>query len=319
MRIIASTGRDDVATIYVAEFGPGEWVEFVEAVSPPFPRNKKWVLLISTLHGCPVECVMCDAGGFYQGKISKEGIISQIDYLVRKRYPDGVIPCKQFKIQFSRMGEPALNPEVLDVLEELPDLYDAPGLMPSLSTIAPFGTDQFFNRLLEIKNKHYSGGNFQFQFSIHTTDESKRREIVPVKTWDFEKMSAYGERFYEEGDRKVTLNFALAAGMPVDASVLHSYFSPDKFLIKITPINPTYKALDSGLSSYVDISKDKSDYKVVRDLEAFGYQVILSIGEIEENLIGSNCGQFVMRHISRPGEIAGGYTYEVEHDEILNN
>ena len=216
------------------------------------------------------------------------------------------------------MGEPALNPEVLDVIEELPDLYDAPGLMPSLSTIAPFGTDQFFNRLLEIKNKHYSGGNFQFQFSIHTTDESRRREIVPVKTWDFEKMSAYGERFCEEGDRKVTLNFALAAGMPVDASVLHSYFSPDKLLIKITPIHPTYKALDSGLSSYVEISKDKSDYKVVRDLEAFGYQVILSIGEVEENLIGSNCGQFVIRHISRPREIADGYTYKVERDEILN-
>jgi 23S rRNA (adenine2503-C2)-methyltransferase len=56
----------------------------------------------------------------------------------------------------------------------------------------------------------------------------------------------------------------------------------------------------------------------VRDLEAVGYQVILSIGEVEENLIGSNCGQFVVRHISRPWEIAGGYTYEVERDEILD-
>jgi len=99
---------------------------------------------------------------------------------------------------------------------------------------------------------------------------------------------------------------------------LQNHFSPDKFLIKITPINPTYKVLESGLSSYIDISKDKSNYKVVRDLEAVGYQVILSIGEVEENLIGSNCGQFVMKHISRPREIAGGYTYEVERDEIVN-
>ncbi len=34
-------------------------------------------------------------------------------------------------------GEPALNPSILDVLEELPRTYDAPGLVISLSTVAP--------------------------------------------------------------------------------------------------------------------------------------------------------------------------------------
>ena len=312
MKVIASTGREDIAMVYIAELEQGKLVEFVEAVQPPIPRDKKWVLLVSTMYGCPVGCAMCDAGGFYHGKVSKEDIFAQIDYLVRKHYPDGVIPSQQFKIQFARMGEPSFNLDVLDVLEELPQRYDVPGFMPSISSIAPNGTETFFERLLEIKKRKYSGGNFQFQFSIHTTDEEVRDKIIPVKKWDFAKMAAYGQRFYEEGDRKVTLNFALAKEMPVDPQILLNYFTPDKFLIKITPLNPTYKATEQNLSSYIDPHNEGEEYHLVRDLEAAGYRVIVSIGEVEENYIGSNCGQYVRRHLESVEQIEGGYTYSLQ-------
>ena len=312
MKVIASTGREDIAMVYIAELEQGKLVEFVEAVQPPIPRDKKWVLLVSTMYGCPVGCAMCDAGGFYHGKVSKEDIFAQIDYLVRKHYPDGIIPSQQFKIQFARMGEPSFNLDVLDVLEELPQRYDVPGFMPSISSIAPNGTETFFERLLEIKKRKYSGGNFQFQFSIHTTDEKVRDQIIPVKKWDFAKMAAYGQRFYEEGDRKVTLNFALAKEMPVDPQILLNYFTPDKFLIKITPLNPTYKATEQNLSSYIDPHNEGEEYHLVRDLEAAGYRVIVSIGEVEENYIGSNCGQYVRRHLESVEQIEGGYTYSLQ-------
>ena len=312
MKVIASTGREDIAMVYIAELEQGKLVEFVEAVQPPIPRDKKWVLLVSTMYGCPVGCAMCDAGGFYHGKVSKEDIFAQIDYLVRKHYPDCIIPSQQFKIQFARMGEPSFNLDVLDVLEELPQRYDVPGFMPSISSIAPNGTETFFERLLEIKKRKYSGGNFQFQFSIHTTDEEVRDKIIPVKKWDFAKMAAYGQRFYEEGDRKVTLNFALAKEMPVDPQILLNYFTPDKFLIKITPLNPTYKATEQNLSSYIDPHNEGEEYHLVRDLEAAGYRVIVSIGEVEENYIGSNCGQYVRRHLESVEQIEGDYTYSLQ-------
>ena len=79
MKVIASTGREDIAMVYIAELEEGKLVEFVEAVQPPIPRDKKWVLLVSTMYGCPVGCAMCDAGGFYHGKVSKEDIFAQID------------------------------------------------------------------------------------------------------------------------------------------------------------------------------------------------------------------------------------------------
>ena len=312
MKVLASAGREDIATVSVAELEPGKFIEFVEAVQPLKSRSEKWVLMISTLYGCPVGCAMCDAGGYYHGKVSKEDMFAQIDHMVLRHFPDRVISCRQFKIQFARMGEPSFNPAVLEVLEELPRRYQAPGFMPSISTIAPQSTDDFFEQLIEIKNRIYADGNFQFQYSVHTTDEARRDVLIPVKKWDFAQMAVYGERFYQPGDRKITLNFALAEGQPVDPQVLLDYFDPEKFLIKITPLNPTYQAAEHGLTSYIDPYQQEREYAIVTALQEAGYQVLLAIGEVEENYIGSNCGQYVRRHLEAIDRVIEGYTYQVE-------
>lgn len=316
MKVVASTGREDIAIVYVAEFEDGKCIEFVESLSPPKLRDEKWVLLVSTLYGCPVGCQMCDAGGYYHGRVSTEDLMAQIDYLVRKRYPDGSVPCKQLKIQFARMGEPSFNPGVIDVLETLPMRYSMPGLMPSISTIAPMGTDTFFERLREVKDRLYHSGNFQMQFSIHTTDEPLREELMPVKKWSFSQIAEYGEKFIGEGDRKITLNFALAQQYPVDPQVLLRYFSPQTFLLKITPLNPTYRAKENQLSSYINPDIEIDRYHLIEELENAGYQVILSIGEVEENYIGSNCGQYVLRHFQSVETVADGYTYNLQTEIV---
>ena len=311
MKIVASAGHPDIAMVYVMDFD-GNLIECVEAVQPPRPRKEKWVLMISTLFGCPIACQMCDAGGHYRGKLTESEMYAQIDYLIKQRYPDGFVPSEQFKIQFARMGEPALNPAVLDLLESLPEKINAPGLIPSFSTVAPHGTGEFFEHLTEIKNRVYPGGRFQFQFSIHTTDQKLRDELIPVKKWDFQKIAAFGDRFYQPGDRKITLNFALAKQSPIQSDILLDYFDPDRYLIKITPLNPTYQAESSGLKSYINPDNDKENYPIFDELREAGYQVILSIGDKEENRIGSNCGQYVQKHVIAQSELSAGYTYQVE-------
>jgi 23S rRNA (adenine2503-C2)-methyltransferase len=309
MKVIASAGKEEIAIVYILELNSGKLVECVESLQPPLSRLEKWVLLVSTMFGCPVGCVMCDAGGFYQGKPKAEEIFTQIDFLVRQRYPDGNIPCKQLKIQFARMGEPALNPAVLDVLEGLPGLYQAPGLMPSISTVAPAACGDFFERLLGLKQKYYSNGRFQFQFSLHTTDIQLRDKIIPVRKWSFSEMAEYGERFYAPGDRKITLNFALARQAPLEAAILKAYFSPKKFLIKITPVNPTYRAVENNLASHIDAHTPDPRDRVVESLRVAGYEVIISIGNVEENQVGSNCGQFLRTHLDAREKMGDGYNY----------
>jgi 23S rRNA (adenine2503-C2)-methyltransferase len=308
MKVVAEIGRPEIALVYVAETASGKLVEFAESLTPPVPREKKWVLLLSTLYGCPVGCRFCDAGSFYGGKLSVEEMLSQIDYMVWRRFPTMEVPVEKFKIQFARMGEPAYNMDVLDVLAALPSRYRGGGVMPSVSTIAPCGTDRFFRGLLAVKKELY-GRRFQLQFSIHTTDTRLRDWLMPVRKWDFERIAAYADDFLGEGDRKITLNFALAEGMPVDPRVLRTHFSPDKFLIKITPVNPTCEANRNGISSR--ISPHGRSCGLIDDLEEAGYEIILSIGEPEENLIGSNCGQHVMNYLRAAERIENGYTYAI--------
>jgi 23S rRNA (adenine2503-C2)-methyltransferase len=312
MNVYAVAGNDAIARVYIAEFETGKAIEFVEAIQPPLPREKKWVLMVSTLYGCPVRCQMCDAGGNYQGKLSREEIFSQIDYLVHKRFGNGHVPVEKFKIQFARMGEPSFNPAVLDVLAELPSRYSAPGLLPSLSTIGPRGAEAFFDQLIIIKDRYYPNGQFQFQFSLHTTDMAQRDKIIPVKKWSFAQMAEYGERFYRPGDRKITLNFALANEMMVDPDILAQHFDPARYLLKITPLNPTCQADKHGLTSYLNPFHPEKGNGLVERLSAKGYEVIVAIGEVEENQIGSNCGQYLSRFLAERAALKDSYTYEVQ-------
>lgn len=308
MRIVSSTGRDDLAVVYIAQTAGGDLIEFVESLQPPKTREEKWVLIVSTLLGCPVDCRICDAGSYYHGRISKEGIFWQIDNLVTRRYLDRKIPSKQLKIQFARMGEPAFNMNVLEVIEEFDLYFDAPGFMPSISTIAPNSADKFFDELLRIKRSKFSNSNFQMQFSIHTTDEKARNELIPVKKWSFRKISEYGEKFYSTGDRKITLNFAASNQHPIVPEKLLRYFDPSKYLIKITPLNPTYNSRKEALTSYISDSETGEASLLVKNFRKCGYETVVSIGEPDENLIGSNCGQNILTHAVNPEKHSSGYS-----------
>ncbi len=309
MKVIAKTGNDKLANVYIAQSDTGKLLEFVESVPPPFTRDEKWVLIISTLFGCPIKCRFCDAGNSYSGKPTKDELLFQIDYLIKNRFGGKNVPSKKFKIQFSRMGEPSLNPAVLKALKEIPNRYNAIGFYPSLSTIAPNGTDNFFEELLHIKKKYYKN-KFQFQFSIHSTDLNQRNWLIPVKTWNYDKMARFGKKFHQGSDQKVTLNFALTDNSIVEPNILLSHFNPDNFLIKVTPVNPTYSAQKNNLDS--SISKSSNQNIIIDNLRNAGYEVIVSIGDLTENEIGSNCGQHVMNYLENKVKFDNSYTFPIE-------
>jgi 23S rRNA (adenine2503-C2)-methyltransferase len=210
------------------------------------------------------------------------------------------------------MGEPSFNKNVLKLLEDLPELYDIPGFMPSLSTIAPQGTESFFSELLELKKSLYRD-TFQLQFSIHSTDEAQRKSLMPVKKWDFMRMATYGKRFFDEGGKKITLNFALSTDSIIDPKVLRQHFDPDFFLIKLTPVNPTFSARKNRIKSLIGDKHDQDGRpEIAMKLENAGYGVIVSVGELEENLIGSNCGQYIQTMLRQEQRLEGSYCYTVE-------
>lgn len=308
MEIIGKYGEEDLAILYIAKMDNGRILEFVESTQPPIPREKKWVLIISTMFGCPIQCMMCDAGEYYIGNATKEQMFAQIDFLIRSRFPNTTrINIPKFKIQFARMGEPVLNMEVLEVIKELKDRYDAPGLMPCISTVAPKKGAHFLDQLIPIKDELYSNGNFQLQFSIHSTDENLRQRIMAKNIWTLEEIAAFGEKWYKPGDRKITLNFAVAKDFIINVEKIQQIFDPKKYLIKITPLNPTNKAQRNNLHSSIT-QKNAPYVPLIEEFETAGFETLLSIGEWKENKIGTNCGQFATKF--EKGKIMIKLTYE---------
>ncbi|MEJ5166718.1 MAG: radical SAM protein, partial [Thermoanaerobaculia bacterium] len=252
--------------------------------------------ILSTQVGCPFKCKFCDAGGNFKRNLKGEEIFEQINFLIKNRFPDGFVYSKKFKIQFARIGEPTLNYEILKVLEKLPEKIKARNLIPSISTIAPIRGIYFLRKLKEIKDKNYSGGNFQLQFSIHSTDENKRKWINGAKKFTLREISEFGDFFFKKGDKKITLNFALMEERDLDIEKVASIFSKEKFLIKITPVNPTISAIKNKIPSlwFEDFEKIS---QISKSLKERGFETVESLGELKENEIGSNCGQYIQRFL----------------------
>ncbi len=295
MDIIKKFGYYELAVLYIAKIKK-KYLEFVESIPPPYKREEKWVLIISTMYGCPIGCSICDAGSYFKGNISTEDMIRQIDFMVLNHYPEKIIPIRKFKIQFARMGDPALNPNVLEVIKQLKTRYMAPGLMSCISTIAPLKGTDFMEELIKIKHNLYLNGDFQLQFSIHTTDEKIRNKIIPYPKWSLKQISEYGERFLNGNGRKITLNFAAEKNYPIDAEKIAELFNPKKFLIKLTPLNPTEAVKINGFHSLINPNNTNNLNDLIQNLQDLGFATILSIGELEENLIGSNCGQIALKY-----------------------
>ena len=164
--------------------------------------------------------------------------------------------------------------------------------MPCISTIAPAGRQAFFEELREIKQRLYPGGRFQLQFSIHSTDEQARRRLMPMRIWSMEEIGAYGCCFHAAGDRKVTLNFAPVEGLPLEPEALPRCFPPDRFLIKLTPVNPTRATRRAGLRGRIQPGDESGQQMLADRFRCIGYDTLVSIGEPRENEIGSNCGMY---------------------------
>jgi len=302
----ATVGREELAYVYMLQLDddPRHLVEAVDSVDPRYPRREKAVIIISTQFGCPVGCLMCDAGGQFAGNLTADQMLAQVRF-VSDRRPEN-LGSRKLKVHFARMGEPALNPAVLETLERLPAELPTPHLLPCISTVGPRQSRAFFAELLKIKERRYDG-RFQLQFSINTTDEELRRTLIPAPHLELRAIAELAGAFCRSpDDRKVVLNFALGRDFPVDVALLARCFDPARFMVKLTPINPTEQARRSGLSTALSAADPAAADALAQRLRWRGFDTVVSIGETEETDIGSNCGQLVRARLETLGQATGG-------------
>jgi len=194
-------------------------------------RSERWMIGVSTMSGCPVGCKFCATGKLKRCRNLKwYEIVDQVKFILGKS-PEGYATAaiaKEFKINYTRMGEPFLNVDAVRT---------------AIKTI-----DQNFGFYYGIKPHHYistigvKGSDFSWikdnitlQFSIHSFNEEYRDWLIPYKNkMTLEEIAAVRTN----SNLKTTLNLTLAREEDFDIEKLKALFDPKYFFIKLSPINP---------------------------------------------------------------------------------
>lgn len=75
-------------------------------------RKDRWMIGVSCMSGCPVHCKFCATGQLKKWRsLTAEEIFGQIKFILDKNTDYKPINSKEFKINYTRMGEPFLNIE----------------------------------------------------------------------------------------------------------------------------------------------------------------------------------------------------------------
>ncbi len=186
-------------------------------------RSERWMIGVSCQSGCPVGCKFCATGQMKGWRnLTSDEIVDQVVAMDMSN-PNQPERSREFKINYTRMGEPFLNIEaVRKTIDTIDMLYG--NVHHYISTIGIRGSDFSW-----IKD------NITLQVSLHASTDKKRRELIPIsKLMTIEELG----QIRTESNLKTTLNMTLVDENDFDIEVLKKHFNPENFFIKLSPINP---------------------------------------------------------------------------------
>ena len=265
------------------------------------PLEKKWVVTMSTQYGCSMGCKFCDVPKVGPGvNATKKDLMTQLDAALGL-HPE-VTQTERLNVHFARMGEPTWNPNVIlftiDVLGS-GKILDGSLVHPVISTMLPKHNGNlgiFLNEWMNLKNSLFKG-NAGLQFSINSTDDKERNKMFSGNTLGLADISKLGERLPFPVGRKITLNFALG-GYKVDAQKLAEMFDPKRYVVKLTPLHVTHRAVENHLNFAFPYEG------IEEQLKAAGFDVLVFCASKDEDLGRITCGNAILSG-SKPFDIEG--------------
>lgn len=188
-------------------------------------RNERWMIGVSCQSGCVIGCKFCATGQMKKFRnLTTEEICEQIEFIINENKKNGFDPnnAMEFKINYTRMGEPQLNiDEIKKAIEIIDKKYS--NVHHYVSTIGIKGSN--FDWVKE---------NVTLQISVHSLDEEYRNWLIPYKN----KMSLEElGRIRTKSKLKTTINLTLTNNEKLDVEKLSKYFDPKYFFIKLSPLN----------------------------------------------------------------------------------
>lgn len=276
------------------------------------PLTEKWVVTISTQYGCSMNCKFCDVPKVGKGRnATYNDLMGQITTALSMH--SEITATKRLNVHFARMGEPSWNNDVLrcarDLRKAVRPHVGRSLVHPVVSTMLPKANKNlitFLQEWVEIKNYDYRGCA-GLQFSINSTDDAQREYLFSGNSLSLAEISEIGKLLPAPVGRKYALNFALADDTIIDAGKLVSMFSPDKFMVKITPLHRTDACENNNLKTsggydFFTPYKDKE-----QSLIEAGFDVIVFVPSYDEDGGLITCGNAIL----------SGTEVKVPHKDIV--
>jgi len=194
-------------------------------------RAERWMVGVSTMSGCPVSCKFCATGTMKRSRnLSAEEIVQQVNFILQKNNCQAR-DSQEFKINYTRMGEPFLNSKaVRAAIEEISSYL--PNAHHYVSTIGIQGADYSWIK-----------GNITLQVSLHSLDDERRNWLIPFKRKiTVEELG----KIRTKSDLKTTVNMTLVDEEDFDITELTRLFDKDHFFIKLSPINENCVSRQNG-------------------------------------------------------------------------
>lgn len=260
------------------------------------PLSTKWVITISTQYGCSMGCRFCDVPKVGPGRNATfDDLIKQVAAAIYI-HPE-INTTSRLNLHFARMGEPTYNWDVINAATYIAGNMLCRGwpFHPVVSTMMPrhhANLSDYLRAWMHLKNVVMKG-NAGLQVSVNTTNEAQRERDFNGSALTLEEISR-AINYFEVKGRKIALNFALADDAEIDADRLSTLFNPKKFLCKITPMHVTKSCKENEIKTTGGYT-EYTPYKDVEErLKAAGFDVIVFVPSIEEDLGRITCGNAIL-------------------------
>lgn len=263
------------------------------------PLEKKWVVTISSQYGCSMGCKFCDVPKVGPGVNAtlldlRNQVINAISL-----HPE-VKHTKRLNIHYARMGEPTFNNNVLVHAETVKldiNRYLGNSLVhPVVSTMMPKANKNlasFLSEWCDLKNGLYDG-DAGLQLSINSTSDEQREAMFNGNALGLVEIANICHKLPAPKGRKYALNFALADDYEVDAEKLFYYFSPAKFMVKITPLHKTISCNENGIKTTGGYDNYTPYGPAEAALKKAGFDVLVFVPSHDEDESRITCGNAIL-------------------------
>lgn len=269
------------------------------------PLSDKWVITLSTQYGCIQKCKFCACPNVkFNGNATFDDLLGQfnnaIDCFPIVRNTD------RLNLHFARMGEPVVNN---DVFKFSRFLYKEKGgeifsrnklrietIHPVLTTSLPKKFKKLEEKLFEwcdIKNNVYNG-QAGLQISINSTNKEQRDDMFNNCSLSIENFSKIADKLPNPIGRKYCLNFAYSSNFEINAEKLSSLFSPEKWMVKITPIHNNQECRKNGYETKGGYTSFKPYQEVEQSLKSHGFDVLIFVPSMDEEKGLVTCGNAIL-------------------------